>query len=166
MRKGVEAINPFSGVLDEELNEMVLGDKVILLDRFVGSVVFECGAYGIGFDEPLDWDYIESQIEPVTGCDNSPAFCRNDNFVSLWELLWNFNCEEDVCTVVKIDFDARRGKEGLFRALNTVNGITTDTEVYQAPDGSIWAGHLSDFPRDEEKPEGCCKVTVGDILLE
>ena len=49
----------------------------------------------------LDWDYIESQIKPVTGCDNQPAFCKNDNFVSLWELLWNFNCEDDVCVVLE-----------------------------------------------------------------
>lgn len=102
MQKGLNAINPFSGILDKNLNELALGDKVILLDRFIGTVVFESGAYGIGFDveNTLDWDYIESQIKPITGCDNNPAFCRNDNFVSLWELLWNFNCEDGVCVML------------------------------------------------------------------
>lgn len=92
-----------TGVTDKDFQELFLDDKVVLLDRFHGTVVFESGAYGIGFDieNTLDWDYIESQIKPVTGCDNQPAFCRNDNFVSLWELLWNFNCEDDVCVVLE-----------------------------------------------------------------
>lgn len=96
-----------SGVYDNNLRELMLGDKVILLDRFHGTVIFESGAYGIGFDaeNTLDWEYIKSQIEPVTGCRNAPAFCYNDNFVSLWELLWNFGGiehENDVCAVLKI----------------------------------------------------------------
>lgn len=92
-----------TGVADKNSKELFLGDKVVLLDKFQGIVIFESGAYGIGFDaeNTLDWDYIESQIEPVTGCDNQPAFCKNDNFVSLWELLWNFNCEDNMCAVLE-----------------------------------------------------------------
>ena len=92
-----------TGISDKNSRKLLLGDKVALLDKFHGTVIFESGAYGIGFDaeNTLDWDYIESQIEPVNGCDNQPAFCKNDNFVSLWELLWNFNCEDDVCVILE-----------------------------------------------------------------
>lgn len=92
-----------TGISDKNSRKLLFGDKVVLLDKFHGTVIFESGAYGVGFDaqNTLDWGYIESQIEPVTGCDNQPAFCRNDNFVSLWELLWNFNCEDDVCVVLE-----------------------------------------------------------------
>lgn len=75
-------------------------DKVDLFGM-TGTVCFECGAYGIGF-EKIDWALIESKISEVTGCDNSPHFCYNDNFISFWELLWNFNCEDDWCNVVKL----------------------------------------------------------------
>lgn len=76
-----------------------LGDTVDLFGM-VGTVCFQCGAYGIGFDE-IDWELIEGNIYEITGCNNSPYFCKNDNFISFWELLWNFNCEDDYCTVVE-----------------------------------------------------------------
>lgn len=96
-----------SGVYDSNSRELMLGDKVVLLDRFCGTIVFESGCYGVGFDSQnsIDWEYLKRQIEPVTGCRNAPAFCYNDNFVSLWELLWNFGGiehENDVCAVLKI----------------------------------------------------------------
>lgn len=91
-----------TSVTDESIREFTLGDKVTLLDKLDGTVVFECGAYGIGFEKAVDWGYIESQVRPITGCDNAPKFCYNDNFISFWELLWNFNCEENICSVVKI----------------------------------------------------------------
>lgn len=77
------------------------GDMVDLFGM-IGTVVFCCGAYGIGFEETIDWNNIESKIFDVTGCNNTPHFCYNDNFISFWELLWNFNCEENHCGVVEI----------------------------------------------------------------
>ena len=50
----------------------------------------------------IDWDYLDSEIAGITGCDNRPYFCCNDNFISLWELMWNYNQEEDVCDVIEI----------------------------------------------------------------
>lgn len=77
-------------------------DDTVDLFGMIGTVNFCCGAYGIGFEKEIDWDLIESKIVEVTGCDNRPWFCCNDNFISFWELLWNFNCEDDWCTVVKV----------------------------------------------------------------
>lgn len=88
-------------VYDMDGSPIWTGDNVSLFGM-VGEVVFESGAYGIGFEHAIDWERIESEIVRVTGCDNSPDFCYNDNFISFWELLWNFNCEDDWCIVVKI----------------------------------------------------------------
>ena len=88
------------GITDANLEKLRVGDTVRLFKQ-TGEIIFESGAYGIGFLETIDWDYIDSQIPIVTGTDNNPRFCRNDNFVSFWELLWNFNCEEDYCSVVE-----------------------------------------------------------------
>ena len=88
-------------VYDAKCNLIFTGDNVSLFGM-TGEVVFECGAYGIVFQETIDWDLIESKIPEVTGCDNTPCFCENDNFISFWELLWNFNCEEELCSVVEV----------------------------------------------------------------
>ena len=92
-----------TGISDKNSRKLLLGDKVALLDKFHGTVIFGSGAYGLAVDAvaTLAWGYIGTQIDPVTGCDNQPAFCKNDNFVSLWELLWNFNCEDDVCVILE-----------------------------------------------------------------
>lgn len=161
MKRGLRAINPLIGILDKDMNEMVLGDTVILLDRFVGTVVFECGAYGISFDtkNTLDWDYIESQIKPITGCDNKPAFCRDDNFVTLWELLWNFNCEEDACTVVKVDLAARRERAKLFRELDTAENREAVNASHKILCDSTWKSCISDWLHDKAEPEPGAKTT-------
>lgn len=74
-------IDSFTGIYDEELNTLEVDDEVSLFGM-KGTVTFSCGAYGIGFDE-IDWDLIESKIPEITGCDNTPCFCHNDNFISL-----------------------------------------------------------------------------------
>lgn len=94
-------VNSFTGIYDEELNALEVDDEVSLFGM-KGTVTFGCGAYGIGFYDEIDWDLIESKILEVTGCDNAPYFCHNDNFISFWELMWNFNCEDNHCTVVNL----------------------------------------------------------------
>ena len=91
----------FTGLYDKDLNKIHVGDEVNLLGM-VGEVVFECGAYGIAFCDTIDWDFIGEQIPIITGCNNSLHACQNDNFISLWEIMWNFNCEENYCEVVEI----------------------------------------------------------------
>lgn len=90
-----------TGVLDKNLNEIKLGDTVMLFG-LVGDVTFDAGTYGIAFNDNIDWDKLSSKIKEETDCDNEPSFCMCDNFVSLWELLWNYNCEENCCHVIEI----------------------------------------------------------------
>lgn len=67
-----------------------------------GTVVFECGSFGIVFREIIDWEEIEANICPITGCDNSLYACENDNYISLWEIYWNFNDEDDSVNTVEV----------------------------------------------------------------
>ena len=59
-----------------------------------GKVMYECGSFGIAYRECIDWEEIESNICSVTGCDNALYACENDNYISLWEIYWNFNDED------------------------------------------------------------------------
>lgn len=67
-----------------------------------GKVKYECGSFGIAFRECIDWEEIESNICPVTGCDNALYACENDNYISLWEIYWNFNDEDDCLSTVEV----------------------------------------------------------------
>lgn len=90
-----------TGVIDEKCNPIYLGDKVKFMNM-VGEVAFGSGAYGIVFDKEIDWDKMENEIPKVTGCNNRLYACKNDYFISFFEIIWNFNCEEEYCEVVEI----------------------------------------------------------------
>lgn len=86
-----------TGLYYEDGNDVCLGDKVSLITGDIGEIVFECGSYGIAVLEGIDYEKIQSKMDENYGCcGNRYHGCYNDNFISLWELYWNFNCEEDV----------------------------------------------------------------------
>lgn len=92
----------YTGLKDKNGTWIFEGDIVRLFDIAVGEIVQECGAFGIGCRQQIDYDYLASEIAPVTGCDNTPMFCYNDNFVSLWELYWNYNEESPEISVIEV----------------------------------------------------------------
>lgn len=67
-----------------------------------GTIKFECGSFGIAFREIIDWEEIEANICSITGCDNPLYACENDNYISLWEIYWNFNDEDDSVNTVEV----------------------------------------------------------------
>ena len=67
-----------------------------------GIVKYECGSFGIAYRECIDWEEIEYHICPVTGCDNALYACENDNFISLWEIMWNFNDIENSIETIEV----------------------------------------------------------------
>ena len=67
-----------------------------------GKVMYECGSFGIAYRDYIDWEEIEANICPVTGCDNALCACENDNFISLWEIYWNFNDEDNSVNTVEV----------------------------------------------------------------
>lgn len=83
-----------TGVTDKNGKKIWKNDIVDFLGN-KGIIKYNCGCFGIAFMEYIDWEEIEANIYPVTGCDNLLHACKNDNFISLWEIMWNFNDEEN-----------------------------------------------------------------------
>lgn len=66
-----------------------------------GQIVFEKGAFGIGFDKEVPWDKIKKAR--ILDCGDDDVFgCFNDNFISLWEISWIFDDSGDVLDQVKV----------------------------------------------------------------
>lgn len=85
-----------SDMYDANGDQLLLGDKVLLLTGDTGEIVFECGAYGFATLEGIDYGKIQSKMDATAiCCENKYLGCMNDNFISLWELYWNFNCEDN-----------------------------------------------------------------------
>lgn len=67
-----------------------------------GTIKFECGSFGIEYQENIDWEEIQINIMRVTKCANVLYACENDNYISLWEIYWNFNDEDDLVNTVEV----------------------------------------------------------------
>ena len=70
------------------------GDIVLFLGNSC-EVVSEIGAFGIVNEDGFDYENIESELKQEAYCFNNYNGCYNDNFISLWEIYWNFNNEEN-----------------------------------------------------------------------
>ena len=87
-------VGQYIGITDENGVEIYEGNRVRFHGQ-VGRVVFEQGAFGIGFDEEIEWEKIEEErLDDTWGYDKMPA-CYNDHFISFWEI-WNLDEEVEV----------------------------------------------------------------------
>lgn len=90
-----------TGLTDYKGDEICAGDTISIYG-IKGIVTKELGAFGIGFTEDIPWKILCSMIQKETGCDNEPNFCYCDNFISFWEIAWNYNCEDEYLSMVEI----------------------------------------------------------------
>ena len=94
-------LEQFTGMCDKNGEGIYEGDIVKFNSR-VGEVVFTCGCFGIGFRKCIDYDSMLKEIHEYTGCDNRLYACENDNFISLWEIWWNYNEEDQRLEAVEV----------------------------------------------------------------
>ena len=103
---GFELIDPETICQYTELNdknaEPIYKNDIVDFLGHRGIVKFEFGTFGIFCEKHIDWDEIQANIMPVTGCENLLYVCKNDNFISLWEIYWNFNDEDNYLSTVEV----------------------------------------------------------------
>ena len=70
--------------------KLYAGDTIYLLG-IKGTVMQNDGAWGWGSSEYVPWEDLEKKIPH----NNKPDFCYCDNFISFFELKWNFDDGDD-----------------------------------------------------------------------
>lgn len=84
----------YAGASDENNVDLFLGQRVLFKPTGqIGTVVDEFGASGIAFETPVDWQKVKSAMNKGQSRKNNCMACFNDNFISFWEIAWNFQAE-------------------------------------------------------------------------
>ncbi len=104
--------------LEDKNGELIWENDIVDFLGHKGTVVFECGSFGIAYKAPIDWNGIQANIMPITGCENLLHACENDNYISLWEIYWNFNDEDNSLNTVEVVGNALDNPELLEGAEN------------------------------------------------
>lgn len=86
----------------DKTGEIIFENDIVDFLGHRGIVKFECGSFGIAYEKHIDWNEIQANIMPLTGCENTLYACENDNYISLWEIYWNFNDEDDSLSTVEV----------------------------------------------------------------
>lgn len=88
--------------LRDKNSKLIWENDIVELFGHRGVIKYACGSFGIAYRKNIDWEEIQSNIMRVTGCEKILYACENDNFISLWEIYWNFNDEDDSVNTVEV----------------------------------------------------------------
>lgn len=88
--------------LKDNNGKLIWENDIVELFGHSGVIKNVCGGFGIGYRKNIDWEEIQANIMRVTGCENILYACENDNYISLWEIYWNFNDEDDLVNTVEV----------------------------------------------------------------
>ena len=88
--------------LKDKNGKLIWENDIVELFGHRGVIKYECGGFGIGYRKNIDWEEIQANIMRVTGCENILYACENDNYISLWEIYWNFNDDDDSVNTVEV----------------------------------------------------------------
>lgn len=92
-------IGQFTGMKDKNVSQIFVGD-IVRFNCQLFEVVMECGAFGLACKDAIDYDRLEKTVYKETT--NWYCGCCNDNFISLYEIYSNFNCEENIIQAIDI----------------------------------------------------------------
>lgn len=107
-----DTICEFTGLKDKNGKDIAKHNRVL----FAGDeycVVYEKGAFGLASDKSIDYFHIYDLME-AEGVTHGWEGLDNDNFISLWEIYWSFDCTEDCIPQIEVTgtiFDKEKGND-------------------------------------------------------
>lgn len=93
--------------IDSELRDInskrIYEGDIIRFCGYEGEVVFDYGCLGVSVKEDINYDVLQKFMDEHKDicCGNLYSGCMCDNFISLWEIYWNFNCIEDYLWMIE-----------------------------------------------------------------